>query len=92
MALGLDQVLCRQKEQSSDSSPVLSTGWAAPSVLCPVLGPQFRNDMEGLDHIQRRATRGRGLEDKSCEEGLRELGNVYPGAEEAHVRQGAVRA
>ena len=74
MALGLDQVLCRQKEQSSDSSPVLSTVWAAPSVLCPVLGPQIRNDMEGLEHVQRRAIRGWGLVDKSCEEGLRGLG------------------
>ena len=92
MAPGQDQVLCHQKEQSSDSSPVLSTGWAAPSVLCPVLGPQFRKNMEGREHVQRRAMRGWGLEDKSCEEGLRELGNVYPGEEEAHVRQGAVRA
>ena len=74
MASGLDQVLCGQKDQSSNSSPALSTGWAEPPVLCPVLGPQIRNDMEGLEHIQRRAIRGQGLEDKSCEEGLRELG------------------
>ncbi|RMC09472.1 hypothetical protein DUI87_13796 [Hirundo rustica rustica] len=37
--------------------------------------PQFRKDMEGLERVQRRATRlVRGLEHKSCKKQLRELG------------------
>ncbi|RMC02526.1 hypothetical protein DUI87_20920 [Hirundo rustica rustica] len=54
MVPGLDQECCGHQEQGSDSSPVLSTGWAAHQVLCPVLDPQFRKDMEGLEHVQRR--------------------------------------
>ncbi|RMB97772.1 hypothetical protein DUI87_25772 [Hirundo rustica rustica] len=39
------------------------------------LVPQSRTDMEGLEHVQRKATRlVRGLEYKSCEECLSELG------------------
>ena len=53
----MDLEWCGQQDQGSDSSPVLSTGWTAPRVLCPVLGPQFRKDMEGLECVQRRATR-----------------------------------
>lgn len=59
------QEWCGQQEQGSDSSPVLSTGEATPRVLCPVLGPQFRKDMEGLERVQRRPKRlMRGLEEK----------------------------
>jgi len=37
--------------------------------------PHYRQDMEGLEHVQRRAARlGRGLEHESYEELLRELG------------------
>ena len=32
---------CCQQEQGSNCPPVLSTGEAAPRVLCPVLGPSL---------------------------------------------------
>ena len=38
---GLYQKQCGQQEQGSNYPPVLSTGKAAPSVLCPVLGPSL---------------------------------------------------
>ncbi|RMC12918.1 hypothetical protein DUI87_10445 [Hirundo rustica rustica] len=39
--------------------------------------PQYREDIEGLEQVQRRTTElGKGLEHKSCEDQLRELG-VY---------------
>ncbi|RMC10305.1 hypothetical protein DUI87_13107 [Hirundo rustica rustica] len=51
---GLDQEWCGQQEQGGHSSPVLGTGEATPRVLCPVLGPQFRKDVEMLERVQRR--------------------------------------
>jgi len=37
--------------------------------------PHYKNDIEGLEHVQRRAARPvKGLEDRSCEQQLRELG------------------
>ncbi|TRZ25661.1 hypothetical protein HGM15179_001472 [Zosterops borbonicus] len=51
---GLYQEWCGQQEQGGHSSPVLSTGQATPGVLCPVLGPQFRKDVEMLERVQRR--------------------------------------
>lgn len=64
-----------QQEQGGHSAPVPGTGEAAPRVLCPLLAPQLRGDVEGLEGAQGTAARlVRGLEHKSCKEQLRELG------------------
>lgn len=55
--------------------PVLGTAGAAPRVLSLALGPRFTKDIEGLQCVQRGATRFlKGLENMSCEEQLGELG------------------
>lgn len=47
-------------------SPVLVTGEATPQVLHPFRDPQYRKDIEGLEHFWRRAIElGKGLEGKS---------------------------
>ena len=62
----------------ADRAPVLSTGEAAPRVLCSVLGPSLQEghcSAEAKDDVQRRETKlVKGPENKSYEEQLRELG------------------
>jgi len=71
----LDQEWCGQQEQGGDRAPVLGPGEAAPRVLCSVWAPHSKKDMEGLQCVQRRTARlVKGLENKSAEEWLRELG------------------
>jgi len=49
--------------------------YCAPRILCSVLGPHYKKDTKVPDRVQRRATRMvKGLENKSYEEQLRELG------------------
>ena len=44
---GLHQKQCCQQEQGGNHPPVLSTGEAAPQVLCPVLGPSLQERHRG---------------------------------------------
>ncbi|OWK57806.1 F-box only protein 4 [Lonchura striata] len=62
-----------QQDQGRDCPPVLGTGEATPQILLCTL--QFRKHIEVLEQVQRRTMDvGKGLQHKSREEKLRELG------------------
>ncbi|PKU31623.1 hypothetical protein llap_18075 [Limosa lapponica baueri] len=61
----------------SSSHSTLIPGEDGSGVLRPVLGPQFKKDMEVLERVQWRATKMiKGLEHLSYEERLEDLGLV----------------
>ena len=49
---GLYQKYYFQQEQGSDHPSELSSGEAAPGVLCSVLGLHYKKDIEALEHAQ----------------------------------------
>ncbi|KAJ7413000.1 hypothetical protein WISP_93721 [Willisornis vidua] len=75
MALGLCQLWCGSRTRAV---PIPCAGTAgAASILGHFWAPQFRKDIEGLEQVQRRAMElGKGLDSKSCEDQLRELGRL----------------
>jgi len=50
-------------------------GEVKPGVLCPVLGSQYKRQLDTLERVQWRGSEMmKGLEHLFCEEGLKELG------------------
>lgn len=70
---------CARKSTASRMRDVivrlLSTDEITPCVLCSVWAPHYKNDLELLEHLQRRATKlVKGLENRTYEEQLRIVG------------------
>ena len=64
-----------QQEQGSDHPPVLSSGETTPQVLCSVLGPLLQERHQGPEECLENSNKGvKGLEHRSYQERLRELG------------------
>ena len=64
-----------QQEQGSDHPPVLSSGETTPQVLCSVLGPLLQERHQSPEECLENSNKGvKGLEHRSYQERLRELG------------------
>lgn len=76
----LHQQLCGQQDQGSD----IPLSEVTPQILCLVLIPSLKEDVMLLEHVQRWAKEvGKGLEHKTGEEQLRQLGMFRAGEKEA---------
>ena len=52
---GLHQEKCDQQVKGGDSTPLLCSHETTPGILCPVLDPQHKKDMELLEQVKKSA-------------------------------------